>query len=241
MNLISLKAIRITLTSSLLILAACGGSGGGTPAPAETNYYQTPVAVNSFQLLSGVGEANADIYKVDLNNNGVDEFIIAGSKNNSPDAWQSFNIQVFGWKNGTLQNITSDWSPGLTTGAGMVRFGDFDKNGYMDVAIAPSTDNNTTFSETLVLFNNGTSFTRSIINPASDQIWSHDLAVADFNEDTYLDILITDYGVPGKTTLFLNTADGNQTFTKYQTTGYSYTGASGVAVGNFDGSADGKA
>lgn len=229
---------KLPILISTIFITACGaGSSGGDAGSTNTSspYFQLPVAVDSFQPLVGSGNAFPifDVFTRDLNNDGVDEVLIAGRKTQPASAanWQDFNMQIYGWNSGSFANETTNWFAGsdnvIVGTEPAVWFGDFNGDSNIDVVIGAGTDMNELKADTLVFRNNGNgTFTKVVVNSATN--WSHDIVVHDINSDGRDDILISDYG--NKTSLYLGNADGS--FTAHISDNYGY-GASGVSIGDY--------
>lgn len=240
------KFIRYALLFSLPIFAACGGGGSGSSSTSSSSSSTSSsggVTGIKWQPLVGTSATTPnpsfDMYAADLNNDGVDEVIIAGAKSQPTTLanWQNFNMQVFGWNTGTFSNETATWFSGtdnIIIGTGDVSFGDFDQDGYMDFVVSASTDMSDLYAETVVYFNDtGTSFTKSV--QAIGTPWTHDIIVADFDGINGLDYMVTDYGP--NVSLNLNDGIGTRTFTKHVTNGANNNagGGSGLSVGDYMG------
>jgi hypothetical protein len=133
---------------------------------------------------------------------------------------------LFGYGNGTfIGPITSSTGTNFTPKT--LAIGDFNNDNQLDIVIGDSSTNQIGI---LLGLNNGTFsnmsiyFTRSGSTPSS-------LAVGDFNNNTYLDIVVADYG-SGNIEILLGYGNGTMAnSTVYSTTG---TFPIGVAVGDFN-------
>ena len=184
----------------LIGLVGCGGGGAAVgPNVALSSSFGQLTEVNSVQLLAGQGNNTAviDWFTIDLNNDGLDEIILAGRQTQPVQApnHRQFYLQIYGWNTGTITNETTRWLSGeqnLIVGSEpAVRFADFNGDGRIDILVAPSTDMRV-YGSAVVYFNDGKTLTRRDIDVG--QVWAHDAAVADFNKDGYADFLLTDYG-----------------------------------------------
>lgn len=238
---------RLTVSAGLLslILAGCGGGGGGArpgsySGSGITNPYlrtsvpfYTPQRVGTFQpLVNGDFRLPVDdIFVRDLNRNGVDEVVFAGrlTQPNTAENWRNYNMQIYGWNSGSFANETTSWFSGsdnqILGTEPAVRFGDFNGNGHTDMLVSPGTDS-TLYGPTMVFLNTGSSsFTRLNLNTGN--IWSHDAVVTDFNRNGIDDFFIADYN--SSPTLVLGAADNN--FSILQAV--NGPGASGVSAADF--------
>ena len=207
-----------------------GGGGGGSnvsvPTAAKTFSIGTaPLLVEPYWWLG-------DAVSVDLNNDGVNELIVLGSKSQPSTIanWSDSYIQILGFNTGQLAIETSRWLPGdsnrVLGAVGGKITGDFNGDGYTDLWIGPSTDMRH-YGPGIVLFNQaGQSFRRVEVDIGD--MWVHDVAIADFNGDGYDDILPIGWG-PDYRMLF-GRADG--TFDVVVNGGPTPYGA-GIAAADF--------
>jgi hypothetical protein len=195
--------ISLALTLAATLIGCGGGGGGATPIDPVTVAYQTPVLTDTYRpLVTGVDNGLgviSEVYRQDLNSDGVSEVIITGRKDATATAaeWQSLSTQIYGWNTGSFTNETSTWlsgNDGVIVGTDQsVQFGDFNGDGNIDMAFAASTDRVHTLADLLVYMNTGSnSFTRITLQSGVD--WSHDSVVFDFNKDGFDDIMVTDFG-----------------------------------------------
>lgn len=247
-NRMSGAGAGVSLVLMVAVLVSCGGSGGGGGGSGGAGlsggiYYQTPVAIGTYQALAGSGilYPDIDIYAMDLNKDDVDELIIAGRKQQPASAvdWQDFNMQIFGWNTGSFTNETSSWFSGtdnVITGAGYcVRFGDFDGDTHIDFITCASTGDGSgsVYAQTLVFYNNGdNTFTRTEV--ACTDCWQDDLLVHDFDGDGLDDFLATDYGA----NTLMGFGQANRTFTLHTAPDASFSAAS-VSVADYIAGDDG--
>jgi hypothetical protein len=202
---------QYSVLATAVVLVGCGGGGGGGANLSTTSNtivrssvsYHTPSSVNHFVPLanSGINALIADVFTKDLNNDAVEEVVVGGRKTQPSTSanWRNFNMQVYGWNTGTFSNETSTWFSGTdNTIVGTepsIKFADFNGDGNMDMFVAPSTDMREIYGNALVYMNTGSnSFVRQTL-PVPEQTWSHDSAVYDLNNDGYMDIVATDYGM----------------------------------------------
>jgi hypothetical protein len=239
--------MRIAILAIFLLLTGCGG-GSNNPALNQSwfgsNSYQstvvpfhTPSLVTTITpLVNNTSRAYArtQSYTEDLTGNGSENLIHAAAMEpNSSSTWHDSRITVLGWQNGKLVDQTSQWfnaGDNISLGANTLKFGDFDKNGYLDILAAGSTDINNFFSPSYIYFNNGSKFTRTTISPGTFN--AHDAVVYDFFNTGFLDILFTDYGP--NTTLAKNNQNGTFTnFTQSATNAFTVNGGSSFAAADF--------
>jgi hypothetical protein len=155
-------------------------------------------AVGTVKLLANPAYWIGDMFFVDLNQDGIDEIIIAGRKTqpSTISDWSDSFVHVLGFNTGALAVETDLWiSAGQNRILGTepsVRFGDFNGDGLPDIWIAPGTDMNH-FGPGVVFMNqNGQYLSR--VNLDIGDVWAHDSTVADFNGDGFDDILTVGWG-----------------------------------------------
>jgi hypothetical protein len=232
------KLLWIALFGTVVVVTGCGGGGGGGGVSATmggATYRQvpfsTPVRVDSVKPIASttLESDSSALYTASLSGNG-EEMITAGrSGTQNQGSYPDYNLNVYGWSNGTLVNRTSQWFSGtdnrITGTEPSVKFADFDGDGRLDMYVAPNTDQAGLTGSGWVFFNNGTNFTRLNMNL---DINGHDSAVYDLNGDGRTDIFTT-----GSRVSF---AQANRTFTTHVVTGQNYGGTAGsVAVADFMG------
>ncbi len=167
------------------------------------------------------------LYPADLNGDGLDEIIFAGFETqfNTPANYTNTRITIFGWKNGTFQDVSADWLPngaGNVEGVGEVGYGDFNGDGKLDVFLSAFADMDYP-ANVYMLINRGNSLEK--IQLENINALQHGIAVADVNHDGYADVFSTGYG-PYR--LYLGSATG-LTINPLAT----FAGGSGVALGDF--------
>ena len=190
-----------------------------------------PVRVNSYSPINGTAAYNSSgLFAQNLSGNGQ-EIITAGRADMSAVSGpqQTYNINIWGWQNGSLVNKTSQWFPNNTnTIIGTepsVKFADFNGDGKTDMYVAPYTDSNT-YGPGAVFLNNGSSFSR--VNLDFGNIHGHDSAVYDINGDGYADIFTM-----GARVSFGSKAGA---FTNFNVSGKDYGGGgASVAIADFMG------
>ena len=234
------RTLLYVLMSGTVGLYGCaggggGGGGGGSPGNPSTSYlrsvpYSTPTRVGSITPINSTARENdsSAIFAENLSGAGQ-ELITAGrSGSSNQGSYPTYNLNIFGWSNGSLVNQTSKWFSGtdnvILGTEPSVKFGDFNGDGKRDMYVSPNTDNTSTGSG-WVFFNNGTSFNRLNLNLG---INGHDSAVYDINGDGIDDIFTT-----GSAVVF-----GSRTnnFVAHTVSGQNYGGTAGsVAVADFMG------
>ena len=224
--------------SAVFFLTACGGGGGGgggSPGDPSPSYlkqvpYSTPTRVGSITPVNSTAREydSSAMYAESLSGTGQ-ELITAGrSGSSNQGSYPTYNLNVFGWSNGSLVNQTSKWFSGtdnvILGTEPSVKFADFDGDGRKDMYVSPNTDNSPVGSG-WVFFNNGSSFSRVNLDL---NINGHDSAVYDLNGDGRSDIFTT-----GSRVSFSN---ANRTFTTHMVSGHDYGGTAGsVAIADFMG------
>jgi hypothetical protein len=241
------------LFGTVIVVTGCGGGGGGgggggSPYNSPNPYlrtevpYSTPVKVATVDPLvnvvnTGYKSAVADTFIADITTTGSHtDVIIAGrmTQETSVAEWGNNKIHMLSWNGSTLVDRTAQWFPGgineIVGTEPSVKFADFFKTGRTDMFVAPSTDMQH-FGPAYVFTNNGSNFSRQSIT--LNNVWAHDSAIADLNNDTYKDIIVTDYG-PNSTMIMNNRVNGFTTYTDSRGTGGDLRwGGSSVAVADF--------
>ena len=241
----------LVFLSMAFLLSGCGGGGGpGSPnvrvnAPNSDVDFVNPNLAGKFQLFTS-GSATSpvqDIFVQDLNNDSREEVIIAGRQSQSAFGpgghacngnldckkanYENSQLTLYEFNaNDELENRTSSWFS--TTDSQIIgtepalKFGDFDGDNTIDIAVGHSTDMEH-FGPLVVYKNTGTSSFNRENHDIGDK-WMHDIAVGDINQDGLDDILVSGYS---DITIMLG---GNSGFTQLDT---SQPGSSGVAIGDF--------
>lgn len=252
---------RPKLVAALLAttaLSACGGGGGGgqpttsagatpsnpgsSPSPSPIAWlYALPTYQGTIDPLAGGATSVYSVYDSyisDLDGDGAsDDVVFAGRQTatNDYNNWVSSRINIMSFENGSLVDKTSQWFSGddnIILGTEPdIEFTDFFKTGRNDMFVSHSTDNNVVYGPANVFRNDGSNFAKISIPTVG--IWSHDSDVGDLNNDTYDDIIMTDYG-PNTTIALNNTIDGFTTYIDpWNNSGHLRSGGSGVTIGNF--------
>jgi hypothetical protein len=231
-------ALRELLVAQVVFLTACAGGGGGGGGGNNSTYnptlrsvpYSTPVRVDAIKPMNSTAfeSDSSALISQSLSGNG-EELITAGrSGTTTQGSYPTYNLNVFGWSNGSLVNRTSQWFSGndnvILGTEPSIKFADFDGDGKKDMYVASNTDT-TPVGSGWVYFNNGSNFTRVDLNLG---VTGHDSAVYDLNGDGRSDIYTT-----GGRVSFSN---ANRTFTSHNVVGAQYPGVAGsVAIADFMG------
>ena len=249
------KSTVLVLLATTALSACGGGETGGNPytaglssplpsapPPASVAYwYNPPTLQGTHDPLSG--DANTayavwDSHISDIDGDGAsDDIIFAGRQTATTDYnnWVNSRMTMMSFENGRLVDKTAQWFNGtdnIIAGTEPdIEFTDFFKTGRNDMFVSHSTDNNVVRGPASVFRNTGSNFER--INIPTVGIWSHDSDLGDLNNDTYDDIIMTDYG-PNTTIALNNTVDGFTSYTDQAgQQGHLRYGGSAVAIGNF--------
>ena len=226
--------LAVSITAAIATLSACGGGGGVSATMGSATYrsvpFSTPIRVDSVRPINSTTfeSDSSALFSETLSGNG-EELITAGrSSSQNQGTYPTYNLNIFGWSNGTLVNRTSQWFSGtdnvILGTEPSVKFADFDGDGRKDMYVAPNTDVSSTGSG-WVFFNDGTRFTRLDLN---FDIHGHDSAVYDINGDGRDDIFTT-----GSRVSFGN---ASRTFSTHTVSGSNYGGTAGsVAIADFMG------
>jgi Ca2+-binding RTX toxin-like protein len=192
----------------------------------------TKNAVGSFNWYrdnSNSAIAHNDLYVSDLDGDGVEEVIFAGfeTQPNSPAQFSNSSLAIFGWKQGTFQNLTQTLLPSNLShveGTGDVTFGDFNGDGRTDFLTTGYSDMEYPVN-TYVYWNRGGVFDRESLGPS---LWVHGATSKDINQDGFDDVVLSSYD--RNSYLFLGSNNGLQKYTferEWDSAG------SGVAVSDF--------
>jgi hypothetical protein len=199
--------LSVSIASAITTLSACGGGGGGgaqnhinlnnqipvQPTSSPVPYY-APTRVGSITPINSPEREydSSALYSQSFSGNGQ-ELLIAGRMAPDSGTYYNYNLNIFGWANGTLINKTSQWFSGtdnvIVGTEPSVQFADFDNDGKIDIFVAPNTDTNQATGPGVLFYNNGSSFTRSNIDLSNTN--AHGSAVYDLNHDGYMDIVTT--------------------------------------------------
>ncbi len=226
------------LTLAFAITACGGGSSAPGNEPIQSLTIETsvgkingPVANITYNISNSVSHTVAVrfLYRIDIDNDGVDELLIAGfesgpSHNNS---YLQTNINIFGWNQGVFQNITAKLLPNdsnIVDGVGDVVLGDFNGDGKLDIFLSAYVDVEVE-AGVYVLWNKGNHFVKEKIDTVLG--YQHGAAAADINNDGFTDILAVGYGKASK--IYLGSATGmiNNPIPEWSANG------SGVAIADF--------
>ena len=239
------KLLWVALFGTVVVITGCGGGGGGGGSPYNSPNpilrpdppilrpvpYSTPVRVDSIKPIASttLESDSSALYTASLSGLG-EEVVIAGrSGTQNQGSYPEYDLNVYGWNNGTLVNRTSQWFSGMDYRIRgtepSVKFADFDGDGKIDMYVAPNTDQAGITGSGWVFYNNGTNFTRSNLDL---HVNGHDSAVYDLNGDGRSDIFTT-----GSRVSF---SQLNRTFSTHWVTGRDYGGtAASVAIADFMG------
>ena len=247
--------MRYLLFCLVFLSACGGGGGGPSGSPlvrpsvdpergggGVTPQYAAPRKAGEYKLFTSGSTTSPvqDIFVQDLNNDNKEEIVIAGRMSQSASelttapnqdaknaAWENSELSIFGW-NGSdqLENQTSSWFTGnenqIIGSEPSIKFGDFDGDNNVDMVVGHSTDMEF-LGDTVVFTNSGTSsFGR---DDYATNLWTHDVAVHDIDNDGLDDVILGGYGKP-----VVLMGDASGTMTQITT---DHFGMSGVAAGDF--------
>ena len=227
--------LAVSITAAIATLSACGGGGGGGAGGNTTQSYinrqvpyYLPQRIGSVTPInsSALESDSSALFSENLSGNGQEVIIAGRSGSTNGGSYPTYNLNIFGWQNGSLVNKTSQWFSGtdnvIVGTEPSVKFADFDNDGRTDMYIAPNTDTSVVGPGT-VFFNNGSSFSR--VNFSLEGSTGHDSAVYDLNGDGYKDIVTTG--------LRFTFGGPNRTFNTYIGRGDYPGGGASVAVADF--------
>lgn len=165
---------------------------------------------NHFTEQTGIslpGIQNGSIALGDYDNNGFLDILITGFIANNGRISKIFRNTG----NNNFQEQTSISLPGASLSSGA--WGDYDNDGNLDIILAGATGDYPNFNQfTRVYHNNGNNTFTELLNTKIVGISQGSLAWGDYNNDGFLDILLTGY--TGSSYIFkVYQNNGNQTFT----------------------------
>lgn len=229
MNKNSLNTKLLFGASVTAFLAGCGGGGGGPGSSIRADAY-TRVPYATPRLIGDIDplEKNTpmvgiiDMFAADITGDGGQDVIFAGRMAQQADGgtdwyvsrenWSNSRLSMFSWQNGNLVDKTAQWFPNnsnvILGTEPSVKFADLDNTGRLDMFVSPSTDS-PYYGPASVFFNDGDKFTR--VDVPLNNVWGHDGALADFNNDGYTDFIVV--STNSNTTVGLNTK--NRGFVTY--------------------------
>ncbi|CAF1468490.1 unnamed protein product [Adineta steineri] len=153
-----------------------------------------------------------------FNNDTLMDIVVANYRTNS--------IGVF--LNVGKRNLTSPVTTSLGSSHPIaLAVGDFNNDNYLDVAVV---NYGTSTIALLLGFNNGSFQIRLIYNMGYDSI-PYSISVADFNNDTMLDVAVVNYGTSNLVVLLAN---GNGSFISQTYSTQQNSNPSSVAIGDFN-------
>jgi hypothetical protein len=223
-----------------IVVTGCAGGGGGSGASGgggstsnpvlRSVPYSTPIRVDAIKPMNSTAFEfdSSALFSQSLSGSG-EELITAGRAGTTEQgSYPTYNLNVFGWSNGSLVNRTSQWFAGndnvILGTEPSVKFADFDGDGKKDMYVASNTDT-TPIGSSWVFFNNGSNFSRIDLNLG---VTGHDSAVYDLNSDGRSDI----YTTGGRVSF----GNSDRTFSSHNVVGAQYPGVAGsVAVADFMG------
>jgi len=195
------------------------------------------IPVNNFSFAGGDGftiAAHSYLYSIDINKDGIKELISAGfeTQPNTPANFTPTQVNIFGWINGSLVNISDQWLPNKTNifdGVADIVSGDFNGDGLTDIYLSGDADM-TYQLNSYVLINQGDSFKKISLGLTQ---WEHGVTSGDVNGDGYTDVIVAGYLHPSP--IYLGGSNGlTKIDVKDSAQNLSWDlNASGVAFGDF--------
>jgi hypothetical protein len=168
----------------------------GTGENQMTTKVYTGNGTNFDYLQELIGLAFGSSILGDINNDGYLDLAVIGcsegssSSSNSLTACTKKNSSIY-LNNGSHFEYSQVWSQNLAqVWKGSIAFGDYDSDGYLDLALSGTTETDHTSAVTKIYINNGTTFNEDTTNFLEGTYWGS-LAWADFNDDSNLDLFIT--------------------------------------------------
>ena len=192
----------IAVAAATVLLQACGGGGGGggSPGNPSPSYlrsvpYSMPTRVGTTKPANSTTYAydQSALYSQNLTGSGQNLITAGEVSTGDASAPVTYNLDVFGWKNGTLVNQTRQWFPdssNVILGAGSVKFGNFGGTGPRgsDMFISSYVEDGDLTGSSWLFINNGSNFNRINLNL---NVHGHDSATYDFLHNGYDDIYLT--------------------------------------------------
>jgi hypothetical protein len=193
----------------------------------------------------GPGEALTSVAIADFNGDGIPD-IAALDLGTTSNGGTGNGVEIFLGSSkfpGTFTPGASFFTGG--NGAGGIKngafnqivTGDFNNDGYTDIAVANYADNSVS-----VILNDGTgngTFEPAVIYTLPGGGNAQTIATADVNNDGFLDLVVTNYASPGAVYVLLGQAQHPGTFAAAPPTTFPFNYPGNIALGDLDG--DGKA
>jgi len=184
------------------ITASQGGNATYNPAPSVTKTFTVVGATASESLVAAAGSpfatgtAPRSVAVGDFNGDGIPDLAL-------PD-FGSNNVTVLLGSGSGAFSPASNSPFAVGTGPQFVAIGDFNGDGFQDLAVANETSNNVT----ILLGNGAGGFTASPGSPFGTGAQPHCVVVGDFNGDGIEDIATANYGSNNLTVMLGNGSGG---------------------------------
>jgi PKD repeat protein len=163
----------------------------------------------------------------DYNNDGWLDFIISGFTN--PGCKSKL------YKNngdGTFSEQTGISLTGVASGS--VTWGDYDNDGYLDLLLTGSSDSSDYTYTSKIYHNNGNNTFTEQTNIILDKVVNSSAAWGDYDNDGYLDILLTGFSDSFNPVSKVYHNNGNNTFTEQTSIKLTGVGNGSVSWGDYD-------
>ena len=152
-----------------------------------------------------IGLAGSKVAWGDYDNDGFLDFALAGFKNNPTEVLTKIYHNN---GNGTFTDINAGL---LGVSRGSISWGDYDNDGYLDILIIGSPNNSCDSSSRIYHNNHNGTFTN--INAGLVNVNNGAAYWGDYDNDGYLDIVLTGFAITGFGTSRVYHNNGNGTFT----------------------------
>lgn len=179
--------------------------------------------------LTDIAQDNWSASWGDYNNDHYPDLFVTNYDANQPNSLFTNN------GNGTFSKVTTGSIATELASSLAATWGDYNNDGYLDLFVA----NNLGYQNFLYTNNGDGSFTKNTSQPFStDDAYGHGSLWADFNNDGYLDLFISDYMPTKPNLLYVNNGDGSFTKNTSSTIALGAAHSIGASTADIDGDGD---